>query len=142
VKAHAAIGKLIAHPDQAVEFLKPQLARFAATDFSRVAKLLPDLDSDEFETRERATAALQQIGAGIIPLLREALVKNPPQEARRRITELLEELASEERGYLRAIEALEHLRTQDARDLLEMLSRGHQEHTLTREAKAALKRLQ
>jgi hypothetical protein len=42
---------------------------------------------------------------------------------------------------LRAVEALEHVGTPEARQLLEALSRGAREARLTREAQASLRRL-
>jgi hypothetical protein len=42
---------------------------------------------------------------------------------------------------IRAVEALEHIATPEARDLLDRLAAGAPEARLTREAKAALERL-
>lgn len=141
-RVHEAIGKLLARPRQAVDLLKPRLAGIAAADRDRFAKLLPQLDSEDFEAREGATRELKRMGVGIEPLLREAIAKNLSQEARRRVREVLEGIEVECRGHLRAIEALERLGTKEAREILEPLSKGHPEHSLTREAKAALRRLQ
>jgi hypothetical protein len=43
---------------------------------------------------------------------------------------------------VRAVEVLEHIGTAEARELLELLARGTPEARITREAKAALTRLQ
>jgi hypothetical protein len=75
------------------------------------------------------------------------LQKRPQPEAKWRINELLERLDRPEfsPGMLRAVravEALEHTNTPEARRLLEALAGGAPEARLTRDAKASLKRLE
>jgi hypothetical protein len=141
-RVHEAIGKLLARPEQAVNLLKPRLAGITVADRDRFAKLLPQLDSEDFEAREGATRELKRMGVGIEPLLREAIGKDLSQEARRRVREVLEAVEGECRHHLRAVEALERLGTEEAREILETVSKGHPGHSLAVDAKAALKRLQ
>ena len=114
----------------------------------RVAALIRDLDSDDFETREKATRELALFGDVAAPALREAAKSSSP-ETRRRANELLAPLESwrypltkgEALRSVRAIEVLEHSGTAEARQLLKALASGAAEHHLTREAAAALRRL-
>ena len=77
-------------------------------------------------------------------LLREALQGTPTEELRRQATRLLEKMTSlsnEHLRHIRAVEALEYMATPEARKLLEDVAKGAPEARLTREAKAALDRL-
>jgi hypothetical protein len=77
--------------------------------------------------------------------LRRTLAQNPPLETRRRIAAVLDELDPEKtparRRQERVLQALEHLDTAEARDILKELAEGEPNVRLTREAKAALERL-
>ena len=108
-------------------------------------RLITDLDSDRFEVRDAAARELTQLGEQVEPALRRVLEGKPSPEARRRVEALLtgpRRVRSPEglRG-LRAVQALECVGTAEARRVLEGLSRGAPEARLTREAKAALRRL-
>jgi hypothetical protein len=106
---------------------------------------LADLDSDSFNQREKATAALAGLGDRAGPALRSALKEASP-EARRRIQELLDKLAEgrlspdELRG-LRSVEVLERVGNEEARHVLEEIAKGMPEARLTLAAKAAPERL-
>src|SRR5437763_1530012 len=78
--------------------------------------------------------------------LRQAITSRPSLEVRRRVEELLARLegatpSAEGVRTLRAVEALEHIGTREARQVLETLAKGAPETRLTREVKAALERL-
>jgi hypothetical protein len=55
----------------------------------RVARLLADLDSDQFTVREQATKELEKLGEAVEPALREALNGKLSAEARRRVQQVL-----------------------------------------------------
>jgi WD40 repeat protein len=144
-QSHRAIRALAAAPGQAVPFLAGRLRPAAALDAKRVERLITDLDSDRFEVRDAAARELTQMGEQVEPALRRVLEGKPSPEARRRVEALLtgpRRVRSLEglRG-LRAVQALECVGTAEARRVLEGLSRGAPEARLTREAKAALRRL-
>ena len=63
---------------------------------ARVNEQIALLGSDDFEARERATAALQRIGPDALPLLRQAL-DSPLDEVKSRAQMLAEELAEDEK---------------------------------------------
>src|SRR5207248_8828409 len=93
-----------------------------------IAKLIADLDSPKFATREKATQALADLGAITRPFLEEALAKKPSLEARRRMQELMAKLPGKDvepwLRDVRAIEALERIGTAEARKVLERVAAG------------------
>jgi RNA polymerase sigma factor (sigma-70 family) len=145
-KAYRAVGALAAAPELAVPLLAEHLKPAAAPDAKRVARLLADLDGERFEAREQATRELEKLGGLAEAALRQALAASPSAEAKRRLEGMLEKLdgatpTPEEVRAVRAVEVLEHTCTAEARRLLSALAGGVPEARLTREAKAALQRL-
>jgi hypothetical protein len=115
-------------------------------DEPRVARLIADLDSEQFAVRRRASEGLRELGEVAGPALREALAGRPTPEARRRLERLVTDLSApvtspERLRALRAVEALEKSGASEARQLLAKLAGGTPEARLTREARAALERL-
>jgi dipeptidyl aminopeptidase/acylaminoacyl peptidase len=144
-KAYDAILALAAAPAAAVPLFRMHV-RHAAGQGKTIERLLADLDSDEFARREKATAELAKLGEAAAAALRKVLEGKPSLEVRRRADAILRKLlgqalSPEQVRQLRAVEALEHAGTPEARRLLEVLSRGAVEAPLTRAAKAALGRL-
>jgi RNA polymerase sigma factor (sigma-70 family) len=147
-KAYRAMRRLLgAPPAETVLLLKDRLR--AGTAEARIARLLADLDADEFIIREKATTELAKLGKVAEPQLREVLLVRPSPEVRRRVERLLEQLAGvngatmsvQQRTALRALEVLEHIGTPDARQVLEKAARGAPGDRLTQEAKRAVERL-
>ncbi len=75
--ADRAAWDLIRRPGQAVPRLKEWLKPAKLSDRKRVAKLIADLNADDFEARERASRELEQMGEGVAGQLRDALKSNP-----------------------------------------------------------------
>ncbi|MGH7224443.1 MAG: WD40 repeat domain-containing protein, partial [Gemmataceae bacterium] len=125
---------------QTVALLKERLHPVAVPEKQRISRLLIELDSDEFTVRERATHELQKFGESAVPSLRKSLADHPSLEARRRIEDILARQPGVDLRKLRAIEVLEHIGSDEARQLLRTLAKGVPEARLTQEAKAALKR--
>ncbi len=146
-KAFDAIGLLTATPDQAIPMLKAKLHPAPApAEKKQIARLLADLDSERFEVRQKVMEELKQLGERAEPGLREALQDKLPLEARKRVEELLEGVAAsatdpQRLRDLRAVEALEHIGTPEARQVLQTLADGAPTARLTREAKASLQRI-
>jgi WD40 repeat protein len=143
--AYRAIIGLANHPDEAVSLLKKRLGSTAVQE-ARVARLIEELDADEFAVRERASAELARLGKAAEDALRKAATNTTSPEVRRRAQELLANLkgdsvSPEQRVAVRAVEVLEHIATPEARQLLQNLARGAPDTRLTREARAALARL-
>ena len=140
-RAGQSLRKLITGR-QTAAFLKEHLHPVAAPDLARLKRLLADLDSDAFAAREQATRELEKLGELAVPHLRKTLEDRPSLEMRRRIEDILTRQPAIDLRLLRAIEILEHIGSDDARQLLRTLAQGAPEARLTQEARAALKRLE
>jgi dipeptidyl aminopeptidase/acylaminoacyl peptidase len=146
-KAYPAIWQLVAGGARSVAFLREHLKPAAGgVDHQRIERLIADLDSDKYPTRELASVELEKIGGPAETALKRTLGGTPSLEVRRRIERLLEKLegwvvSSEVLQSLRGLEVLEHIGTPEARQLLEKLARGTTDDPLTQDAKASLERL-
>jgi WD40 repeat protein len=148
-KAYQAVGKLASAPAQAVPLFKDCFPPEQAADPKRLKQIdqwITDLDSDDFDVREKATKELENVGAAAAPLLRKVLQGEPSPERKRRAELLLQQpqfplRSPEAMRASRALEVLERIGTPEARQVLEALAQGTPEALLTREAKAALRRL-
>jgi WD40 repeat protein len=144
-KAYSAVADLADRPDQAVSFLKERLRPVPATPVDQVRRIVADLDSEVFETREDSERRLAELGAGALPTLREALTKEPSVESRRRLERLLDDRrppAKEVLRSLRAVRVLELAGTAPAREFLKAITSSDRAAELTREANAAVQRLE
>ena len=129
VKAYRAMWTMVAGGRQSVPFLAERLRPVAQPDNQRVARLIADLDSEQFKTRTEASNALKQLGELAEPAFRKALEGKTTLETRQRLTLLLDELRNrpflpQQLQILRAVEALENLGTPEARQLLTVLATG------------------
>ncbi len=143
-KAYDAVWILAAAPGQTVPFLRGQLKPVPRADEKAVARLIADLDSDDFRVRETATRELGKLGDAVAHALRRALAGKPGAEADRRLRVLLDQARAGSPGRLRehrAVQALEHAGTGPAREVLRALAGGAPEARCTEEAKDALRRL-
>ncbi len=140
-----AMQALAATPREAVGWLKANLRPAAKADAERIRRAIARLDSNQFAERQQATAELEEAGDAARAYLEEALASAPPPEARRRLVALLDRLNNPPTGdrlaAVRAVEVLERLASPDARQWLEVLARGDEAALLTREAAAAVRRL-
>jgi WD40 repeat protein len=144
-RAYAAARALTRSPEEAVPFLRERLRPVRRPEPARLARLIRDLDSDEFEERERASRELGEWQEAAGPALDQALPGGPSAEARARIEDLLGRLARraltpERAREARAVASLERMGTAESRRLLESLAEGVDAVRLTQEAKAALER--
>ncbi|HEY7424448.1 MAG TPA: WD40 repeat domain-containing protein [Gemmataceae bacterium] len=145
-RAEEAIRQLAYAPKQSVPFLKEHLRPAASVAPEKIQHLLRDLDSEKFEVREQASGELEQRGEAVEADLRKCLKDRPSLEVRRRIEKILAQLneyhlPSDTLRALRALACLEYMGVKDARLVIESLSRGSPEARLTREATAAMDRL-
>jgi hypothetical protein len=148
-KAHRAVWSLVAVPEKAVPLLDGRLKPAEAparADPKGVAKLIAELDDDDFQVRERATKELEQLGARAEKALRDELGRMPSEEVRRRAEGLLEKvqqpvLSPDRLRLVRALQVLEQLGTPPARKVLDRLAQGDAEAWLTQEARASRDRL-
>jgi hypothetical protein len=146
-QAYRAIQRLAAAPEGA-PFLRRRRLQPPEPDERHLARLVDDLDADEFAVRERASQELAGLGLKAEAALRRALEGQASVEVRRRIENLLEKLKagglhlpSPELISLRVLEALELSGSPTAQEVIADLANGPPEARLTREAKASLGRL-
>jgi WD40 repeat protein len=143
-KAAAAMTALVGQPAAAATLLGQKLQPAPLADAAKMAEWIAELDSEDFARREQATHQLDELAEQAGPALQKALREQAPLEARRRIERLLEKLRQpppQRLRLLRAVEVLEQLRTEEARQLLQRLAEGAPDARLTREARASLQRL-
>jgi dipeptidyl aminopeptidase/acylaminoacyl peptidase len=145
VKAYAAMVRMTADGPTTIAALKERLRPVRPADPERLARLLKELDSDEFTVREAASRELEKLGDMARPAMRQALARlGLSLELRRRLEMIqtaLDEISGARLRHLRAIEVLEMLGTAEARELLKALAGGAPEALPTTAAQATLKRL-
>ncbi|MGH7170950.1 MAG: hypothetical protein ACRELG_11785 [Gemmataceae bacterium] len=145
--AFQARRRLTAAAGKSVPFLSKRLQTLSQrVSAERLARLLADLDSDQFQTRERATAELKKLGGLVEPALRKAIASRPSLEVRLRIENLLDGLdhrvlSREELQGLRGVETLESIGSAEARRVLATQARGTPGFRLTDKARMAVERL-
>jgi RNA polymerase sigma factor (sigma-70 family) len=143
-QAVQALWDLVAASEQAVPLLRQRIKPAESVDAQRVERLIRDLDSDDFQTRTKATEELEKIVDGAEPMLRKTMAEKPSLEMRQRIQQVLSKLepstSAERMRALRAIQVLEYTGTAEAKKHLRTLAMGLPDARLTREAKAALER--
>jgi WD40 repeat protein len=144
-KAYRAVLALAAAPRQSVPFLDPRLPR-RGPDEARIERLIRDLDADDFDVREKATADLDALGAAALPALRRALDTTKSVEVRERATRLVKRYKGDlvdlnDLRLGRSLEVLERAGSPEAVALLEALAKGDPTWRLADDARAALARL-
>ncbi len=147
IQAYQAIKELAREPQQAVLFLRKQIRLVADEDMARIDGLILDLDSDSFATRQKATTQLKKLGAAAADKLSKALQNRPSVELRGRLQQLLtalerQMLEADALRTVRAIEILERVGTDEARQTLEALAQRSVGHQPAEQARAALQRLE
>jgi HEAT repeat protein len=144
--AYQAIWDLRQTGDQAVDFIKTHVKPVVKVEAEKVQKQVADLDDPAFDTRKKAAAELNQLGELAEPALRKALEGEPSAEVRKQAQSLLAKLRfpayqGETLRALRAVQVLERIGTPKAREVLGELAKGAEGAKLSRDAKAALERL-
>jgi hypothetical protein len=131
----------------ALAFLKQRLKPSAEVDAKAIRRWIGDLDNDEFAVREKASRELEKFGPEAELVYRQVLAGEPSPEVRRRLEALLNRpslpiRSAEVLRFLRAVTILERIASPDARSVLEDLAKRAPGAWQTREAKAALSRLE
>jgi len=147
VKAFAALWKLVAVPQQIVPLLREKLP--LGLGDHEIPRLIADLDSEQFDVREKASAELERLGKAAEGPLREALARQSSAEVRDRVGRLLQKVASREDSQssgeqlreIRGVQVLELIATAEARAVLQTLADKGPKGRLRDEAMAALARL-
>jgi WD40 repeat protein len=146
-KAYRAVRALADAPQQAAPFLQGKLKGGGGDLAERVGRLIADLDSDDFDTREKAHKELEGLGAAAAPEMRKALAAKPSTEVRARLERLLEPFKDKDAvpadrlREMRVLEALEYAGGAEAVEVLKKLAAGDAKAPLTQDAKATLERV-
>ncbi len=146
--AYAALRRLAAAPKDAVALLRQHFTAVPRPDEKRLAQLIGDLDSQQFEVRDTAQKEIAKLGEIALPACRAGHQAATSLELRRRLEALMDKQAAEtlkpspERlRLLRSMEVLEMAGTAECRALLQKLADGAPGAQLTEEAQAGLQRL-
>jgi hypothetical protein len=148
--AYQAVWELTAAPRQAVQLCHDRLLRPPPAKDpqlpQRLARLIADLDADDFEKREKATLELVKLGKAAEQAVRQALDNPASLEARRRLERVLAPLqaaglSGDMLQALRAVEVLEQVGTPEAEEVLKKVAKEAAEVWLRQEAQATLDRL-
>jgi RNA polymerase sigma factor (sigma-70 family) len=143
-QAHAAARALLATPEKSVPFLDERIRAAVRPDVARIRKLIAELDDDRFAVREAAVKGLRELAELAHPLMARTLASGPTPEARRRLKPLLTAgpiRSVEALRLVRAVEALEHIGTAEARRVLDALARELPDTWTAAQAKPAAERL-
>jgi WD40 repeat protein len=145
-KAGKALRRLTAAPDGVVRLIRDRIHPVRNVAEETITRLVADLDSPRFATRDAAERRLARLGELAENALRAVVREGIDLERRRRAERLLGRLDNlestpERLRMLRAVEALEIIGTPGARRVLMHLAGGAARARLSVEAKAALDRL-
>ncbi len=144
--AWPAMLRVLGDPERGGPWLREQLKQVSLLGAMQVAQLIRNLDSDSFEEREKASAALIKRGKEIEEELKRALAGNPSAEVKVRLEQILETIKeggppTEKVRLVRVLELLERIGTPQTREELTRLGRDRTNHWLPEMARAALRRL-
>ncbi len=146
-----AMATLIAAGENGLEVLAPHLEPIADPGQAEreIQRLIKDLDSDDFSTRQGASEALRALGPRTVPALEAELKRELSLDATRRIQRLLKQLENKTERYtgeslrrIRGIEVLEGIGSAQAQELLKQLANGPASSPETLDARFALNRIQ
>ncbi len=145
-EAYQAVWRFVAVPEQTLPLLAASLRPAKPSQPIDVARLIDDLDSDEFRVRERASRELRKLGDTIEDDLRKARSNRISVEQARRIDQLLASIDvpvfdHERLRETRALAILGQIGGPQARKILAGLTAGAAGEPLTLEAQATLERL-
>jgi WD40 repeat protein len=139
-KGFAAVRLLRANPEKALAILAERTKPPAVP--ANLKELVADLGSEDFATRERASAALASLGESARPALADA-ARGADPEAAKRASDLLARIdgpRSHRVRLSRAVEAVEGMGTRGSGELLARWAGGSGGKLLAAEAAAALER--
>jgi WD40 repeat protein len=138
---------LTASPAEFLEFVRKFVRPAEGVDEAKIIAIVADLDAASFAVRERASAELDVLGEPAVAVVDALAAKSPSAEVRRRLDRFLakhdrDEPTDEQLVQGRILEILEQIGSPDARAVLRELAGGAPTARLTREATAALRRLE
>jgi hypothetical protein len=147
IKMHEALGELASAAETSVAFIREKIQPVRSPDPDWLVRLIAMLDSQEFNERRRAYQELEKLEELAGSAIRSALADKPSIEVQRRLEQLLGRLdtpllSGAQLQATRVTTLLERIGTAEAKKVLEEYAKGAAAALLTREAKAALLRLE
>lgn len=142
--AYKSMLALESSPTNAVQMLGEKLKPVPVLQAETVKKLIVNLGSDDFKTREEATKELGTLGDAVEQELLAATQSDLPEtrdRAKRLLILLERRINPSEWRDLRAVEVLEYINTPESQELLKKLASGAASARLTVDSRAALERL-
>ena len=144
-RAYQTIRKLVDQPQPTLVLLNTKLKPTSPPELQKIISLIGNLGNTRYANRIRAFARLKKMGVSAKGELEKVLTHSSP-EIRKRAEILLGLLAGqgmppEELRVWRSIQVLEYIGTDQAKGLLNRLTKGAKDDWQTLEARAALQRL-
>jgi WD40 repeat protein len=140
-KADRAIWALALGPTKSVPLLQERLRPATPADREQIAKLMAGLDSESFAARSKAAKTLDDLGEAAEAMVRKWMDGKLTLEVRKRLDQFLEKQNTAALRKLRAIDALEHAGTPEARLVLEALAKDAPNPRVAQAAAAAVGRV-
>jgi WD40 repeat protein len=148
-EAFQCICRFRASPEKSIAFLDKELQQLIKADVAHIDALIRQLDDDRFAIREKATKELIRIGSLARPAVERAS-QSTSQEVSMRAKRILEAIDKgvpavsfpDDLRSSRALEILEAIGDDAAKKLLRSIRDSQLDTPLTKEAKAALGRLE
>ena len=142
-KAYRAQAAMVVGGKRTVAFLREKLGKAPVTDEARVAKLIADLDADDYKTRDGASEELLRLGSRVEASLEAAAKGSASAEVRTRASAMLAKLLEsgdlpKKRQTARAIRVLGRIGGPEAAAILESLAKSGLTLTETHVAKSTL----
>ncbi len=160
IRLENAWNDLLAEPEQVIRKYKSDSSRLvtilrgrvatAAAAEANAATIISALDDSDFSKRRQAQLELRQLGPGAEFAIRNRLEQSPTAQSRRTLNAILRLIEREQshsnhfdpKRLHAALTLLEKLNTAESRAALKALASGPADSSLTKDAKAALERLQ
>lgn len=146
-KVYKAITTLSAAPKQAVPLFKQQVKPEPGIAAEKIEAMIKDLDSNDFNVRQKADEDLEKLGPLALPAFKKVLESGPALETRQRVEKLVQRLETnaepppDQLRAIRVVRILEWLGDADAREVLDTLAKGAAGARLTVDAQEAVERL-
>jgi hypothetical protein len=144
--AYEALLAMASDSERAVALVRKHLQPATRLDAAELDRIIADLDSEKFATRQKANDALDKLGRPAAVALQHRLAKVTSLELKRRLTTFIDRygvatLLPNELRAIRSLELLEHLGTPAAQGAIAELTKGEPTADLTIRAVAAKARL-
>jgi WD40 repeat protein len=143
-EGYAAAWQLITCPEMAIKCFRQNLKPIAQPNPKALQADIAALADDKFSVREKAYERLKGTGELAVPLLKQRLAEKLSVDEQVQIEKLISlanATPSMQWKHIRALQVLETIHTDEAKELLSRMAKGAQHSRITQQATASLKRL-